>query len=429
MTVAAAAVVGGALITSYSTKKAGDKASAATKGAAQSSADATIRATEMQIAEITRQFDYQMQILQPQIQQQYNAQQAYSNLLGVSGPSAPGAGGAQNYIADDTRGIKQQPIPAGTGGVKPIPGTQYTPITTDYVPGSDRDPFIPPGAGAVDSAESYDQLNNDLQVYQELLEAEQAKTTRRGGRSGERVIGGPDQAVIDDLTSRIAGVQEQLSGTTRPQTALEAGAPRFPEPDEVTHFGGGGQPFVDPNLDPSKLAEGAAGTGVYGNVFKESPGYGFMVEEMNRATDRVGSAGGPNIGGRALMEANRRAKGLAAGEYYNWAAGRERDLGRLGIAEASDQQRGDQSYYNYLNAVGGMAGFGGGPAMSAVNVAGAAGAGAASAYGAQGGRLSNIYQDAGISQANIGISTAAGQNNAIQSGISNYITASQAGLI
>lgn len=106
------------------------------------------------------------------------------------------------------------------------------------------------------------------------------------------------------------------------------------------------------------LAEGAAGTGVYGDVFTESPGYAFQVEEMERQLERVGSAGGPNIGGRAVMEAQRRAQGLAAQDYYNWAAGRERDLQRLGAAEAADIgrldafagtdiERGDRAYALY----------------------------------------------------------------------------------
>ena len=95
------------------------------------------------------------------------------------------------------------------------------------------------------------------------------------------------------------------------------------------------------------LAEGAAGQGVYGDVFTESPGYGFQREEMERQLERVGSAGGPNIGGRAVMEAQRRAQGLAAGDYYNWAQGRTQDLTRLAGAESADASRLDATAYNY----------------------------------------------------------------------------------
>jgi hypothetical protein len=85
-----------------------------------------------------------------------------------------------------------------------------------------------------------------------------------------------------------------------------------------------------------RLAAGAAGRGVYGETFEASPGYAFSREEMERQLQRVGSAGGPNIGGRAIVEAQRRAKGLADQDYYNWAAGRTNDLNRLASAEATD---------------------------------------------------------------------------------------------
>ena len=219
--------------------------------------------------------------------------------------------------------------------------------------------------------------------------------------------------------------------------------------------------FVDPNLDPTRLsdqesgysasvrenrlASGAAGQGVYGETFEASPGYAFQVEEMNRSLDRSRSQGGTNIGGRAIMEAQRRAQGLAAGDYYNWAQGRTQDLVRLGGAEAVDisrmdqagsvddsrlafdLQRGDQGYYNYLSNLGNVAGFGGGPAQAAVQASQAAGGATAAAYGSQGASLADIYSSNGISQANANYAQWGGINNAVQGGISNYITAGYAG--
>lgn len=224
----------------------------------------------------------------------------------------------------------------------------------------------------------------------------------------------------------------------------------------------------------ARLAEGAAGTGVYGEEFTESPGYAFQVEEMGRELDRRRSAGG-NYGGRAIMEAQRRAQGLANTEYYNWAEGRTRDLERLGEAEATDISRGDrayaayegqrisdiarddqgyqdylrrlemdaarldeagsqedrlramdlarsdQGYYNYLDALANQAGFGGGPAATAVDASQAAAAGASGAYGAQGRSLSNIAANEGASQANIAWAEGAAINNAVQSGVENWI--------
>ena len=166
---------------------------------------------------------------------------------------------------------------------------------------------------------------------------------------------------------------------------------------------------------------------------------------MNRSLDRSRSAGGPNIGGRAIMEAQRRAQGLAAGDYYNWASGRTSDLTRLAGAEstdaarmdeagsqfdtrlATDLQRSDQGYYNYLANLGNVAGVGGGPAATAVDASQTAGANVAGAYGAEGNALSGIYQNAGVSAANAKYAQYAGVNNAIQGGISNYITAGTGG--
>jgi hypothetical protein len=252
---------------------------------------------------------------------------------------------------------------------------------------------------------------------------------------------------------------------------------------------------VDPNLDPTKLADtstygatvrgnllagtpadddpfrafvgsrslaaGSAGKGVYGENFLASPGYNFTVEEMQREQDRKNSAGG-NYGGRALMEATRRAEGVAAQEYYNWAAGRERDLGRAGAAEATDIARGDsaytnylerkagdasrldsasmyedklaagdlersdQGYYNYLAAIRAQAGFGAGPAATAVNASERAGSSVANAYGAQGDALAGTYGDLGVTNANIAYAQGAGINNALQSGASNFVTAKNA---
>ena len=83
----ATAIVGSAIIGGVVASRSADKASDASSRGAASAAEATIESTRMQIEEIQRQFDYQQQVLLPQIQQQYNAQRAYSDLLGISGPS------------------------------------------------------------------------------------------------------------------------------------------------------------------------------------------------------------------------------------------------------------------------------------------------------------------------------------------------------
>jgi flagellar biosynthesis/type III secretory pathway protein FliH len=217
------------------------------------------------------------------------------------------------------------------------------------------------------------------------------------------------------------------------------------------------------------LAEGAAGQGVYGEEFMESPGYAFQLEEMNRALDRRNSAGG-NYGGEALREAMRQAQGLAAQDYYNWAQGRTQDLIRRGSAEATDAgrldraaeshvqrgimdvnredsamlnylarretdtarmdtaiseadrleaadiARGDQAYYNYLANTGRVAGFSD-AAGQAVNASQNQAAMISNVYGRQG----DIYAQRGENEANIAMNLASNINDAGQSAINNYM--------
>ena len=103
-------------------------------------------------------------------------------------------------------------------------------------------------------------------------------------------------------------------------------------------------------------------------------------------------------------------------ERLDAAAGQEDAL------MAADQSRGDQSYYNYLQQLGMVAGFGGGPAATAVNASQAASGATVGAYAREGGNLSNIYSQLGSDQGNIAWQTAAGVNNALVSGASNYAT-------
>lgn len=471
----ATAIVGSAIIGGVVASKSASKASKASKSGARTAAEATVTSTRLQIEEIQRQFDYQQKILLPQIQQQYNAQRAYSDLLGISGPSI-----GSNF------------------------DTGYTPEARDEaIQQQRRDEEIAIYRDAMDELDEEDpNYGNYLAEYEDAISEVENRLS--------------DQEMIDQSN---AARGAQMGGEGSSGLGREPSDFRDPETGA----------FVDPNLDPTKLAdesayrdsvegnllagtdveddpyfnylrenqlaagsmeedamvqrtgdvrlaEGAAGTGVYGEDFQTSPGYSFAVEEMGRATDRIGSAGGPNIGGRAIMEAQRRAQGLADQEYYNWAGGRERDLGRLGDAERVDIERGDQAaagyesqrlqdvmrqdqgyqdylrrletdaarldeagsqedrlraadlarsdqgYYNYLDALSNQAGFGGGPAADAVDASQAAGAATAGAYGAQGGRLAGIYGDEGTSQANIAYARGAGINNAIQSGVSNWIT-------
>ncbi|MGI9251035.1 MAG: hypothetical protein ACR2PR_07530 [Pseudohongiellaceae bacterium] len=474
MSVAAAAVVGGALISSYSSGQAADAAADASSDAAASSAQATIRSTQLQIDEISRQFDYQQSVLQPQVQQQFNAQRAYSDLLGFNSPGL-GDAGTPGPTAREVRDFEELRASDILKAERAIEAAQTA-----------RRVKVSGGGHKSGTDEVYENRPDRQALARAQAQLKQAQERTLDGTSGsEAQFGAPGSSglggnVFQDpnLDPRRLAETETLSGQVRDTLLAGTG----PDDDPYRNYINDnrlaadtlGEDVVRSDIEGRLLIDGAAGTGVYGDVFNESPGYAFQVEEQNRALERVGSRGGPNIGGRAIMEAQRRAQGLAAGEYYNWAAGRERDLVRAGQAEsadagrldsaalrygnlmvqdqqrgdaayqdynrrlegdaarldsaaarrdaleASDLQRADQSYYNYLDAIARQAGFGGGSAAQAVNASGAAGQSVANAYAQQGGQLAGIYQNEGTSQANIAISQGVAQNNAIQGGIQNW---------
>lgn len=495
MSFVAAAIIGSAVVGGVTSYVSAEKAGKAAEKGSQRAADATIQSTTMQIDELKRQYDYQQQVLLPQIQNQYNAQRAYSDLLGIGGPATPGQ------------------APPGTAPSQPGRVTQQ-----GRYPGAAQ-----PGAGGqppVDQAR--------LSALQEQLRNAEYQTTAGSGGAGT-------MRRRADARQQVQFLQQQISDIENPQFDALSQAPTMGAPgtsgladrtgerfDPVTGA------FVDPNLDPTRLrdveelsgqvrgnllagttaeadpyrqyleenriaaatpeeslmvqrtgdvraAEGAAGTGVYGDVFETSPGYAFQIEEMQRELDRQGSAGG-KYGGRAVIEAQRRAQGEAAGEYYNWAEGRTSDLQRQAAAEQYDIGRGDQAYQgyetqriadvgrqdrgyedylrrregdaarldaataerdrlsgvdlsrqdqayqNYLANLSGVAGFGGGPAATAVEAAGTQGGAVAGAYRGQGSALASNYANQGISQANVTYAQGANINNALQGGVTNWLT-------
>lgn len=465
MSVVAAAIIGSAVVGAVSSSKAASKGAKAVKQGSASAAEATIESTRMQIEEIGRQFDYQQDILLPQIQQQYNAQRAYTDLLGITGPQI-----GENQ---DT-GFFATARPASVQAERRQAEIQTYQDAMDQLPDDSPD------------RAQYEEAIAEVEGRMTDQEQIDASNRARGPEMGGEGSSGVDRFRAEDGTfwdpnldpTRLA--DESAYGDAVRGNLL---APDDIADDEYNQYlaenqiaaGSVEEDLLVGRTDDVRIAEGAAGTGVYGEDFQESAGYQFSVEEMNRALDRKGSAGGPNIGGRAIMEAQRRAKGLADQEYYNWASGRERDLGRLGQAEAADISRGDQAYagyenqriadisrndqgyqdylrrletdaarldevgsqedrlrasdlarsdqgyYNYLDSLAGVAQYGGGSAAQAVDASQAAGAQTAGAYASQGSQLSSNYMDTGVSLANTAYAGAAGVNNAIQGGVQNYI--------
>ncbi len=477
MSVVAAAVIGGSVVSAYSTSKASSNASDASKSGADAAAQATIQSTQMQVEEMARQFDYQQSVLQPQIQQQFNAQRAYSDLLGIGGPTY------QDGVQNPNSGY------VSTARPQSVQDERRQSEIDQYQRFADQ--------GMISQAEADREISaiNARPSDQQTLDRD-ANARRAAGGSDNRTraqMGGPGSSGLDQRVRGPGGGfvdpnlnQLQLADTeTLSQTVqdnLLAGT--GPDDDPYRNFlsdtsldtGTLEGDMVRQDIGSRSLADGAAGTDIYGDVFNESPGYAFQREEMERQLQRTGSAGGPNIGGRAIIEGQRRAQGLAAGDYYNWAQGRSRDVDRMAGAEAVDMnrmdktaynyqdtqrreqgrddqgyqdylrrkegdasridsaaankdrlgagdlQRQDQGYYNYLNAVSKQAGFGGGPAATAVQASANQAGNVAGAYRNEGNALAVNYNNQGTNQANIAIGEAGGYNNAIQGGLDNWMT-------
>jgi hypothetical protein len=483
MSVVAAAIIGGSVVTAYSSSKASSKASKASAQGADAAAQAQILSTEMQVDEMARQFDYQQQVLQPQIQQQFNAQRAYSDLLGIGGPTFQE--GVQNqetgYVSTARSTERQQEV--RDREIEQYQGF----VDKGWISQASADREI-----AAINARPSDQEQMDLNNEARRKAGKTDIKTRAemggpgssglGGQGGYgNAVRGPGGGFVDPNLNRTQLADtETLSGTV--QNNLLAGTSAEDDPfrnfitDTSLDAGSLEGDMVRQDVGGRQLAAGAAGTDIYGAEFTESPGYAFQREEMERQLERTGSAGGPNIGGRAIIEGQRRAQGLAAGDYYNWAQGRSRDVDRMAGAEATDisrmdktaynyqdtqrreqgrgdagyqdylrrtegdasrldaaasnkdrlaatdLQRQDQGYYNYLNSVAKQAGFGGGPAATAVQASQAQAGNVAGAYRNEGNALSLIAGNQGTNQANIAIGEYQGYNNAIQGGLNNWMT-------
>lgn len=442
MSVVAAAVVGvGALevaASSYAAKKGSD----ASEAGARRASDATVQSTELQIAELQRQFDTQMQILQPMIQQQYAAGAAYSDLLGLGGSRVPGPpqqAGAQQNAPGNALDLRE--VQPGSGAYRPG-GGQPRLGNALAAPGSlpeaqlvtDNRGVPSLNQAIYDSSPAYRRAWNRVRDEHFEQFGRDFESTSSPGFIENRLrqyIQEDPQFEGYDALSRI---QAEADYRARPVNAI------YPE-QGATQFTRGPQgQFIDPNLDPTRLAGDSLrgdeyfnyitnnGQGVYGSEFRTSPGYEFARSEADRAIDRKNSQGGANYGGRAMKEAIRYADGIADQEYYRWAAGRERDLTRGGraaenflVRQATDLQRSDTGYYNFLANTARAAGFGN-SAGQAVQSADNLGRATASAYGAQGNALANIAVSNADNQGNIAVGNAANINNALQKGVENYLT-------
>jgi len=318
MSFVAAAVVSGAVFAGYASKRAADKASDATSAASANAADATVQATQMQINEIARQFDYQTAILEPFVQNQQAANQAYGAALGLD-PNAPQTGPYRDPNIDYTR------LGAASGADSELGQNLRQTRLAGETPEQDL---------AIRRA-AETRLGNYITGDESQRRASSARLGRSitGGEAGGRARSVlASNLITGDESQQRAGAERLSNLITGDESSGRANDVRLAAPGGYEN---------DPRFNFARSTE------VVGPNFETSPGYEFMVEQAGREVDRKNSAGG-NYGGRALLEAQRRAEGLAAGEYYNYVGARQAELGRQDSAiaayqgrEATDVARGD----------------------------------------------------------------------------------------
>lgn len=327
----AALVVGGAVV-------AGAAAAVGTAAAAGSQADAIKTATGLQVEELRRQYDDAMRRLQPLLNNQYAANDAFANLMGYgSGRQMQEGVAQQTGVPPGTPSGAPPGTPPG-GGAFPggIPFTQQ-----GYNPNFARDPNAaaqqaltqtPPGVTgpAFDQRFGYGQEGGfvDPNLNPLRLGGETALDTEYGRQVAENTLAG--RTPEEDIAIRRARETGLFSGVDQDSLVQQVRGDQLR--DDV-----GARRLAAGSLTGDERFRFAQETAIAGDTFETSPGYAFALEESNRALDRQLSRGGGNISGAAIIEAQRRAQGLANQEYYNYAALRQADLSRQDAAAASYQ--------------------------------------------------------------------------------------------
>ena len=108
----AAAIIGSAVIGAGVTAWGADQASDANQYGADTAAAATVEATRLQVEEMTRQFDIQMELIGPMLEAQYGAMQFFAETLGFGGWNAETGewdGGGPDSVGFGAEGGFQDP--------------------------------------------------------------------------------------------------------------------------------------------------------------------------------------------------------------------------------------------------------------------------------------------------------------------------------
>lgn len=168
-----------------------------------------------------------------------------------------------------------------------------------------------------------------------------------------------------------------------------------------------GQQNLAPYLAAGKPALNWLSQNAVGNWtptgYQQSPGYQWQLQQGEQALNNQLGAGGMRLSGRAAKEAMQYGQGLANQDYQQWwnnqmAAHQNALSNAFGLAGigVGATNTGIQSGQNYANAAGQLG-------MANANA------------------LGNIYTTGANTQASLGMAGSASMNNAIQSGIGNYL--------
>lgn len=308
-------------------------ASSASNRAAREGIRAQIEATQLQVAEVQRQYDTNMRVLGPLIQTQYGADAGLADLLGLGGRGES----FQELLSQPTpadMAAAQQPQNAASSAAAQFAGNFANafgrPEANEAMAAAARPaPLAPVGAPPPS-------MRGQAGGFQDpnLNPATFGRDDYAETEIGQQVTG--RRLAPTDPNQDIAIQRAQ-------DTALYQGV----EQDSLVQQVQGNQLRNDIGqrlLAAGPMAEDerfrfAQDTAVVGPEFESSPGYAFQMEEALRASDRALSRGGGNYGGRAAIEAQRRAQGLAAQDYYNYVGARQADLARQDQAAAAFQGR------------------------------------------------------------------------------------------
>lgn len=298
---AAAAIIGGAVISGVMGNQAAKKGANATRAAADAS-----------IAEQRRQFDL---------------------VRGDTAPYREVGQGALNQLAGLTG------LPGFDGGERRLVGSEQEELATLNALAQGK----PPSGSAEEMA----------RLEQEI--AGQAKHADSLG-SDAPVGSGDDLAAMRARLSEMQGREATLTDAQRQRLEYLQGISTQPQTEQTART-------------PTEILEA-------------TPGYQFRLSESEKALQRMQSARGMALGPRAAKELGRYVSDYASGEYGN-----------------------------YLESLFRLSGLGG----NAVNTSANAGANAAAGIG-------SANQFAGAGAANAAFAGGQATNNAIQGGLSNWMT-------